>query len=142
MSTEKARGKGASQAPFKTQPKGETLCLVASCRGAEIFLFLGWQEGVQDFLSDAPISWTIRKFHCVVRTNEINRVFRRAWSAEFLAELKQKRKGNRRGERSSVCRAKLRRYLKQKRKCKAELAALNVVERGAKNRLVRGGRFL
>ena len=77
MSTEKARGKGASQAPFKTQPKGENMYLVASCRGAEIFLFLGWQEGVQDFLSDVPISWTIRKFHCVVRTNEINRVFRR-----------------------------------------------------------------
>ena len=132
VSTEKARGKGASQAPFKTQPKGENLCLVASCRGAEIFLFLGWQEGVQDFLSDVPISWAIKKFPCVERNNEINRVFRRTWSAEFLAELKQKRKGNRRGERSSVCRAKLRRYLKQKRKCKAELAALNVVERGKK----------
>ena len=49
MSTEKARGKGATQAPFKTQPKGENLHIVASCRGAEIFSFLGWQEGVQDF---------------------------------------------------------------------------------------------
>ena len=67
VSTEKARGKGASQAPFKTQPKGENLHIVASCRGAEIFLFLGWQEGVQDFLSDVPISWTIKKFPCVVR---------------------------------------------------------------------------
>lgn len=90
MSTEKARGKGASQAPFKTQPKGENLHIVASCRGAEIFSFLGWQDGLQDFLSDVSVSWTIRKFHCVVRTNEINRLFRRAWSAEFLAELKQK----------------------------------------------------
>ena len=83
-------------------------------------------------MSDVPISWAIKKFPCVERNNEINRVFRRTGSAVFLAELKQKRKGNRRGERSSVCRAKLRRYLKQKRKCKAELAALNVVERGKK----------
>ena len=87
-------------------------------------------------MSDAPISWTIRKFHCVVRNNEIHRVFRRVCSAEFLAELKQKRRGNRRGERSPVCRAKLRRYLKQKRKCKAELAdvgaAMVVAERGEK----------
>ena len=87
-------------------------------------------------MSDVSVSWTIRKFHCVVRNNEIHRLFRRAWSAEFLAELKQKRKGNRRGERSSVCRAKLLRYLKQKRKCKAELAdvgvAMVVAERGAK----------
>ena len=49
MSTEKARGKGASQAPFKTQPKGDNLHIVASCRGAEIFSFLGWQDGLQDF---------------------------------------------------------------------------------------------
>ena len=136
MSTEKARGKGASQAPFRTQPKGEISCLVASCRGTEIFSFLGWQDGLQDFLSDVALSWTIRKFHCVIRNNEIHRVFRRAWSAEFLAELKQKRRGNRRGERSPVCRAKLRRYLKQKRKCKAELAdvgaAMVVAERGEK----------
>lgn len=88
------------------------------------------------FLSDVSVSWTIRKFHCVIRNNEIHRVFRRAWSAEFLAELKQKRRGNRRGERSPACRAKLRRYLKQKRKCKAELAdvgaAMVVAERGEK----------
>ena len=85
-------------------------------------------------MSDVSVSWTIRKFHCVVRNNEIHRLFRRAWSAEFLAELKQKRKGNRRGERSSVCRAKLRRYLKQKRKCNAELAASSVAERGEKKK--------
>ena len=136
MSTEKARGKGATQAPFRTQPKGEASCLVASCRGTEIFSFLGWQDGLQDFLSDVSVSWTIRKFHCVIRNNEIHRVFRRAGAAEFLSELKQKRRGNCRGERSPVCRAKLRRYLKQIRKCKAELAdvgvAMVVAEQGVK----------
>ena len=62
MSTEKARGKGASQAPFKTQPKGENLHIVASCRGAEIFSFLGWQDGLQDFLSDVALSWLSENF--------------------------------------------------------------------------------
>ena len=50
----------------------------------------------------------------------------------IFSGAKTKIKENRRGERSSVCRAKLRRYLKQKRKCKAELATLSVAERGEK----------
>ena len=56
----------------------------------------------------------------------------------IFSGAKTKIKENRRGERSSVCRAKLRRYLKQKRKCKAELADVGatmvVAERGEKKK--------
>ena len=128
----KARGKGASQAPFKVQLKWH---FVTSSRCVEVtskFHFLGWQDGLQDFLSDVALSCAYRKFHCVVRNNEINRVFRRARSAEFLAELKQKIKENRRGERSPVCRSKPSRYLKQKRKYKSRASYVRVDERGKK----------
>ena len=63
----KARGKGASQAPLKSNQKGK---LFASARCVEViskFRFLGWQDGLQDFLSDVSVSWTIKKFPCVVR---------------------------------------------------------------------------
>ena len=56
----------------------------------------------------------------------------------IFSEAKTKIKDNRQGERSSVCRAKLRRYLKQKRKGRAELAAVGaamvVAERGEKKK--------
>ena len=63
----KARGKGASQAPLKSNQKGK---LIASARCAEAiskFHFLGWQDGLQDFLSDVSVSCAYRKFPCVVR---------------------------------------------------------------------------